>query len=129
MIAGDLLLRWSLRSILIAAVALFALGIALVGVLLLPGKEPVRFKQNDVRTINCYGSSPDNQVSVPIKVEFQDQGRTAILHFGQDTFRLPFQHSRLFEDVYADGTIELLIDPEVYLTGLRDSRIGPCDLE
>jgi hypothetical protein len=91
--------------------------------------RPIRDRQNEVKTINCYGSSPGNTVSVTIEVEFQDHGRMAILRFGQDTFRLPFQTSWLIDDVYGNGTVELRIDPEVYLTGLRDTQIGPCDLE
>lgn len=85
--------------------------------------------QDGVKTINCYGSTPGNTVSVPIEVEFRERGRMAILRFGHDTFRLAYQNRRLLEDVYSNGSIELRIDPEVYLLGLRDSQIGPCDLE
>ena len=132
MVAGSVFLRWLRRFILIGATVLFALGAmaaALIGLFLLPGEKPVHFEQDVVRTINCYGSTPYNTVSVPIRVEFQEHGRTAILHFGEEAFRLPFQHSQLYEDVYGDGTIKLRIDPEVYLTGLSASQIGPCDLE
>jgi hypothetical protein len=114
---------------LIGIIILLALGVALIGVLLLPGKKPLFVRQDGLRTINCYGSTPGNTVSVPIKVEFQEHGRMAILRFGQDTFRLPFQSNRLFNDYYGNGTIELRLDPEVYLSGLRESKIGPCDLE
>ena len=102
---------------MIGAILLLALGVALVTS---GSDDPSRNHQDGLRTINCYGSTPENTVSVPIKVEFQEHGRTAILRFGQDTFRLPFQYRRLLEDVYGNGAIELRIDPEVYLSGLRE---------
>jgi hypothetical protein len=107
-------------------IILFALGLAY---LVLGKSDPTWHRQDGVRAINCYGSSPENTVSVPITVEYQDNGHTAVLHYGRDTFRLPLQSGSFFNDVYSSGTIELRIDPEVYLEGLRDSRIGPCDLE
>ncbi|WP_243372234.1 hypothetical protein [Microvirga solisilvae] len=115
-----------LRSIIIGPIFLFILGAAL---LVFGNGDPSYYRRDGMRTINCYGSTPGNTVSEPIKVEFQERGRTAILQFGQDTFRLLFLSDRFFEDVYGNGTVGLRLDPEVYLTGLRNGGIGPCDLE
>ncbi|MCG7392419.1 hypothetical protein MHY87_05820 [Microvirga sp. ACRRW] len=111
---------------MIGPIFLFVLGAAL---LVSGDGDPSYYRRDGMRTIDCYGPFPGNAVSMPIKVEFRERGLTAILHSGQDTFRLPFQSDRFLEDVYGDGTIELRLDSEVYLTGLRDGSIGPCDLE
>ena len=129
-----LTLKWATLIILAAPSALLLIALPvmfMVGLVWKSGrlpsdKGPIFHRPDGLRSLNCYGGPP---VDTPISVEFQDNGRTAILRSGQTEARLPFTSSGVFSDVYSDGTIEFWLDPEIYVSGLGDTTIGPCELD
>jgi hypothetical protein len=112
----------------IGPVLLFALGIAWIGGWLPSSKKPIFFREDGLRQLSCYGGSLDG-VTTPIWVEFQNQGRMAVLRTGQTEARLPFTPTSGLDDIYANETIRFWLDPEIFVTGLGPHRVGPCELE
>jgi len=90
-----------------------------------PSGRPVYYGEDGSRTLLCFTEDDLLRLSI----EFRDEGRVALLRtpLGQDA-RLTFKGG-WFEDVYSDGTVEIRLDPEVYVIGIQPAPIRPCDWE
>jgi hypothetical protein len=94
------------------------------------GQKPKLFHNDGVRRLNCrFGSEAEAAARSPMTLEFLDRGYTAVLRYGQSQAKLQFAPGNLFSDVWKGDSIELKLDPEIYIDGLGRQRIGPCDSE
>ena len=85
--------------------------------------KPHFFELDGPRQLNCYGGlAPSN----PLTLEFLDEGYTAVLRSRQTEATLKFEPGHV-SDVWTNGEIELTIDPEIYISGLDDHELGPCE--
>ena len=85
---------------------------------------PMFFHDAVTRTFDCYveGETKDRSITI----QFQDQGRTALVQSRGDTALVKFQSGGWTGDRYRSGQVSLVIDPEVYVTGMKGGSRGPC---
>ncbi|MCB8820748.1 hypothetical protein [Microvirga rosea] len=110
----------------IIAFAIIGLGVVWSAGWLPIEQKPYFFEVDGIRRLNCYGG-PGTHPSNPLALEFTDQGYVAVLQSSQTQLRLKYTPGNLFSSVWKDGKVELTMDPEIYISGLEDHEIGPCE--
>ncbi|MEZ0171122.1 hypothetical protein [Microvirga sp. TS319] len=121
-----LILGWLFRLTFTGfCVAIVSLGVACTAGWLPIGQKPSFFELDGPRPLNCYGER-DSDPPNPFTVEFLDQGYTAVIRFGQAQARLTFDPGHVWS-VWKNDEVELMMDPEIYISGLGGHQIGPCE--
>jgi hypothetical protein len=104
-------------------VVFWGIVIAWAAGLLPVGLDPVFQKIDQTRVLMCFGQSGEL-----IEVVFSDNGRVATLRFREINHRLARETGRLApEDFYTSGSVSLLIDPEIVISGLTADQLRHCD--
>ncbi|KTR05700.1 hypothetical protein NS365_09865 [Aureimonas ureilytica] len=114
---------------LIRIAVLVSAGVAVAGIAFVIVRvgwfdnEP-SFRLEGEQTFTCY---LDRALRYPtLSVGFSDNGKRAVIHFPDRDASTAFQRGGLTGDVFRDDGVELLLDPEAYVTGYGAQSIGPC---
>ncbi|SFF14438.1 hypothetical protein SAMN05216566_103272 [Aureimonas phyllosphaerae] len=116
-----------LRQVVIGILAV--IGIALAGtaiVLIQAGwfSDKPAFGLTGKQTFNCY---LERELRYPtLSISFSKNGRQAVIHFPDRDAVTTLQRGGLAGDGFHGDGIEFVVDPEAYVTGYGDKRIGPC---
>lgn len=87
------------------------------------GLHPVFKKFDQNRVLLCFEAPSES-----IEVAFSSGGRVATLRFRAIDHRLTRETGRLApEDFYTDGSVSMLIDPEIFISGLTKDQLRHCD--
>jgi hypothetical protein len=82
------------------------------------------FRLEGEQTFTCY---LDRSLRYPtLSIAFSADGKRAVIHFPDRDATTTFQRGGLAGDVFRGDGIELVLDPEAYVTGYGNQRIGPC---
>ena len=76
------------------------------------------------QTFTCYQDRAQRHPT--LSIAFSEGGRHAVVRFPDRHVTTTFQRGGLAGDVYRGDGIELILDPEAYVTDYGDQRIGPC---